>query len=437
MKKLFSMMLAVVMACCLFFSASAEGIPMGGGAFTVDLGLEVNQDGLNKVLEMTGATQNANVPTEAIGAVVGILNNLSLKVVAEGQAVQLDVQVKDTPIVNVAGKMDENGLTVVTDLLPNYAATISGEELEQMIKQIMSSNGVNLDFSQIDTQYISNLVMQALSPALMKIMTSFGPEEAGAWTFEGAEFTARKQLNMTTKELLTTVLEAASTIVSDAKVQELLGNFGIRPEQLDMTSTLQNLQNTDEADMPELTVYQYANAAGDMFVTVDLLKDGQGYMIQAGTVGGTVVAHINTNPDAMEIDFMAQQNGEFELFFGMNVQAMGGRAPFNTMEVLVNGIPEGESYEVKIKYSIDKADLLTLKMLFAQGGEITASFDTAGKKVLTLQDIMALAQGQDSETLSALQGEVTTVAMQLLGKLATLMPDEISQIMSLTSQMGR
>ena len=439
-KSLLALLLVMIMACCAVFTAGAESIlPIGDSAFSVSAGVEINQDGFAQLMAKSG--QSIPVQPELLNAVISIINNTTIKATVAGKAAQAEVLMKDTPVVNIAGQLGDNGVTVVTDLLPSYAVVVSNEEIQQLIEQLKSSlasSGINFDLNEDDLQYLLNTVLTQATPAIMKITTSFGPEEAGEWAYEGVTFTSRQPLNMTTKELVVTVLEAVNNIVSDAKVQSILGNFGIKPEQLNLTSTLENAKNANEADMPALTFYKYSVASGDMYFTLELMKDGQGFTAEGGMVGGVVVCHINSVPDLFKVDATIKESGEVSLYFFANGAASGNNnSPFSTMEIFVNGIPGGNAYDLSIRLAMDQTDFATMKLAFAPGGEVNASFDTTGKKVLGLQDIIAIAQGSDTETLNALKGEITTVAMTLLGKLSGIFPTKITQLMTVVQQLNR
>ncbi len=439
-KSLLALLLVMIMACCAVFTAGAESIlPIGDSAFSVSAGVEINQDGFAQLMAKSG--QSIPVQPELLNAVISIINNTTIKATVAGKAAQAEVLMKDTPVVTIAGQLGDNGVTVVTDLLPSYAVVVSNEEIQQLVEQLKSSlasSGINFDLNEDDLQYLLNTVLTQATPAIMKITTSFGPEEAGEWAYEGVTFTSRQPLNMTTKELVVTVLEAVNNIVSDAKVQSILGNFGIKPEQLNLTSTLENAKNANEADMPALTFYKYSVASGDMYFTLELMKDGQGFTAEGGMVGGVVVCHINSVPDLFKVDATIKESGEVSLYFFANGAASGNNnSPFSTMEIFVNGIPGGNAYDLSIRLAMDQTDFATMKLAFAPGGEVNASFDTTGKKVLGLQDIIAIAQGSDTETLNALKGEITTAAMTLLGKLAGIFPTEITQLMTVVQQLNR
>ena len=447
-KSLLALLLVMMMACCTVFTASAEGFFASGnagmdsivpsdGALTVSVALNINPDSISQLLQIAGQNLGDSLPADAIKSVVNILNNTAFKATIVGSAFQADLLMKDTPIVNLAGQLDDSGITVVTDLLPSFAVYVSSEELQQLMAQLQSSagaSGMNLSINPEDIQYVINLAVTGFTPLITKVMTSFGPQESGSWVFDGAEFTVRQPLNMTTKELVLSVMEAVNSILQDQKLQSILGGFGVKPEQLDLSGSIQDYQNVSEENIAELTFYTYNNANGETYFTLDLLKDDpsfQGIKAEGGMVGGNVVGHIVTLPAVANIDFAVQENGEFNMYFGMDAQAMGGNAPFSLMEVEVNGRNTGAGYNVDVNYKIDQIDCLTLKMAFEQGGQITASLDKTGKTILGMQDIMAIAQGGNTEALDAIKGELTTNAMRLLGTLATIMPDEITQLMTM------
>lgn len=441
-KSLLSLLLVMIMACCAVFTAGAESfLPGADSAFSVSAGIEINQDGFNSLIAKTGAS-TASMPPELMNAVFSIINNTTIKATVKGNAAQCEVLMKDTPIINIAGQVADDGLTIVTDLLPNYAVYISNEEIQKLMEQLqasMAASGISFDINPDDIQYIASVVIAQATPVITKIMTSFGPEESGEWTFDGASFTTRQPLNMTTKELLTSVMEAVSNIVSDAKVQSIVGGFGIKPEQLDVSSAVESLKNTNEADLPAMTFYKYGGSGSDSYFTLELAQNGQGFVFQGGLVGGVAVCHISSNPKMFTLDANIQENGEFNIDFVFDIAAASNNSasPISVLEVIVNGASSGDAYNVNVKYLLDQTDLLTMKMLFEQGGEITASFDKTGKKVLGIQEIVAIAQGTDTETLNALKGEITTVAMTLIGKLAGIFPNEITQLMTVVQTLNR
>lgn len=433
-KSLLALLLVMMMACCAIFTAGAE-------AFTVNASIELNKDGFNQLMQMSGTDLSGQLPEGALDAVIGLMNKLSINAVLDGNAGQADVMVNGQSIFNIAGQIGDDGITVVTDLLPSYVAFISSAELEQLMEQMkssMASSGFNMDaFNMDDIQYLIEAAAVPVTALFAKVAASFGPVETGSWDQGGVTFTSRQHLDMTTKELILAALDAAKTFVEDEKVQTILGNFGVKPGDLDMSGVIESAQNSNEADMPALDVYMYSNDNGEMYFTGTLLKDGEGFLVEGGMIGGVFECHINTNPDMFEIDMTVQQNGEFYMFYGMNAQAMGSGAPFNDFIVEVTGKQDGGAYSVNVSYKFDTAEFLVMKMSFIQGGQITASFDKAGKTVLGLQDIMSLAEGGNSEVLQGLQSEITSNAMMLVTKLMTAAPEEMTQLMTLIQQIGR
>ena len=98
MKKLFAMMLVIMMACCALFTAGAEGfMPGSNEALTISVAAEISPDGLDKVLQMSGGN-TANVPPEAIKTVLAIINNMKFKGTIQGKEAQLDILLRIRPL---------------------------------------------------------------------------------------------------------------------------------------------------------------------------------------------------------------------------------------------------------------------------------------------------------------------------------------------------
>ena len=435
-KSLLALLLVMVMACCAVLSAGAE-------AFTITVSAHVNGDAVTQLAALSGTDIAAQLPAGAMDAVLGLVDKLAFRATIDGSAVQADVLVSDQSLTYVAGQIGEDGITVVTDLLPSYAVHISSEELEQFLSQMssgMASSGMDMNsFNPEDIQYLIEAAVGPVTGLISKVVSSFGPAETGSWDFSGKTFTSRAHLDMTTKEIGLAGLEAASSFLQDAKVQSILSGFGVKPEELDLSGAVQSVQNSSDDDLPVLDVYQYISDSGDMYFTLNLLKNEEGFIAEGGMVDGQFILHLNTNPDMFEIDATAQQNGEFYLFFGLNMKAVaaGGDTPFNDMCVEVTGKNVGETFNVDISYKFDTTEFMALNMAFGPGGQITADFGTAGKNVLGLQDVMGLAQGGSTEVLDGIKAEISAQAMQLVTKLMALAPDEVTQLMTLVMNTGR
>ena len=432
-KSLLALLLVIVMTCCTIFAAAAE-------PFTVTLSAHIDGDNLAQFLQKAGVNLSSQVPAGALDAVYGLFDKIALRAVIDNNAVQADVLVSGQPIAYVAGQIADEGITVVTDLLPSYAAFITTDEIQQLFAQLkanMAASGFDMDnFNPEDIMYLLNTALVEFNNITNKITSSYGPEESGSWNYANAEFTTRQKLNMTSKELALTALEAAKNFTQDQKVQSILASFGADLSSLDLDKVIEECSNTPDDQFPPVEVYRYTNASGDGYGTLTMpINNNITLNFAYGMVGGNFVAKVSFDPDFMLMDLLVDTaTGEFTLTFDMNIAKMneGSRSsvPFSTLSVYVTGRNDTDGYNVETKYAFDGLTIMSLNAVFAQGGEITASFDRTGKTLLSLQDILTLIQGGNSELLNGISSEITTNGIQLLTKLMTLAPTEMTTLMT-------
>lgn len=179
MKKLLALLLALVLAlgCAL---ASAE---------TVYTKIALNGDAVK------GIAASFGVPEDQMGMIdpiLALVDALGVKVSAVEDGAEIALDFNGNEALTLGCLMDENGITVVSTLFPNYAVTMQFDTLTQMMGSMMpgageggegSEGGFDITAMMAPLMGYINRFMEACSTAAVP-----GEPVPGAYEFEGCTF---------------------------------------------------------------------------------------------------------------------------------------------------------------------------------------------------------------------------------------------------------
>lgn len=439
MKKLFSLLVALMMmACCV--GAVAEAVPaeeMEPATFgsenltgvslpyTVDLDISLNWDMLNLLLAMMAP----DADQEVVGLVLSLVDNLGMKDVVTDAGEEVSFTLNDQPIITMGYSESEQEAVVVSDLFPNYALTMPLEE--------------GIDRVDVDLEAL----MEALLPYIMEIGVKVndyvvGVEE-GEYTVEGHTFTSRTKVQMTDKEVDAMMGELLAKLQQDETVMALLSEqLGLPVDASDVPLFPEDVEDGEDAEEAIMTIYLYANDEST-YMTMEIAQDDLIVYASLGNVGGQINLQLLAGMDI----FLSQED--------MRQAAMSGSAD----AVLLNlSIAQGETTDdVAIKmdaymgmymgmnmqsasqedestavnmdfyFLFNHQPLLTISGVSTPGGELTMPVDVEGKTAVSM------AEPTTDEEYMAYQMGVYGLAMDLssyglnnvLAKAATAMPEEV------------
>ena len=219
--------------------------------------------------------------------VIALLNYSSFRVVTASPVSQVDVLLRNTPIISLAGEKTDAEFRLVTDLLGGQVLVFPADAVPQLAS--LFSAGGTADFSH---KWVGTL-----SSFLEQVGSSAGTPESGTWELDGAVFTTRTPLDVDTRTLVESFLTTLKGLVTDGPLSSLSGSVSAIPTPEKIDETLEWIRNADEADLPAAAAARLSNEAGDVFWDFLLEKDDLRITFSLSIVGGAFRARI----DALDI----------------------------------------------------------------------------------------------------------------------------------------
>ena len=379
----------------------------------VDVSLKLNRDGVNALLSETGAINESS--ESLVTAVEDLVDEMTFHVTKDGTKSAMDLLLKDTNLLNVSLEQNEKTMNIVTDLLSDTMLSLNMEEL----------TGGQSSISMPDTEQLEKMKKVSedkLNELEAKFKAALGDEEKGDWTFDGQAFTARRPVNLTTKELLSLVLDFSKDFLSDETVSSWITtavpNFSL--DRLDEAK--KNMLDTPDEDMPAITAWQYVNGSNTVY-EASMTQNDKTLSMYLGTVKDNYIFFCEM-PGTLKIDAKMDVLG-----YTQNLTAEitpNPNAAAEKIMIVFAGTTEksGESTGTAA-VSYRGTDLVTLTIRIAKGTAVTTSFDPEGKTVLTAKDL------SDGSAMQTLSGKAMTGVLRLMQKASEVMPDQISLLSSL------
>ena len=442
MKKLLSLMLALCMALlavpALAETAEEEAVAV---AYTGTLAFTVEENALPLLTSLTGSTDEST--QTMLSNVISLVNNLKLQAATDGNAVEIKALLKDAPVTTIGIQPDGDNLAIFSDLFPNSVITLSADALQQQMGNASSI------LENLDVEAIATAVTTELTTVVTEISQKIGEAEAVSYIFDDVEFTSKQPINMTTKELVLLVLNAVKNIASNETISGLVSQLGGNMDLSSLDSTIEDMTNKDESELPTLDAGIYSNESGDTLFALAMTQDEQTLSVEAGQLGtnirvkadilqqmtldmtidmmaGSVVEDITMNNNgtliAMHEEFQGTDNG----VTGTITVSQNGAEMF-AMDVAVSAGDAG--FDASFALSMSGMKLLTISLNAAPGAEITSSFSTEGKTVVAADSL--LAGGDANEVLAPVIEDIQSSGlMAVLTNAMTAMPAEIGALMS-------
>lgn len=420
MKKLIALMIALMMAMAGMSFAGAEdaaAIPAAGSSSgSISMAVQLNEEAVAAITG--GADESA---AKVVGAIVGLVNSLGITMTSDGKDAEMIVNVKDQPIVGVGVLQGEDGKLLVSDLFPSFAFKLD----QSMMNGTM---GGSMPQISIDPEQMAGLAAP-VTKLIEALQAKIGEPETVEETFYDTVFTTKMPVNLTTKEALLMVLEAAKELVSQEGFASLLDqvknygmNFEISAEKID--AKIEEIKNKPDEDLPKLEMAYYSNEAGAVLAVVNLAKDEETIGIAFGTLASGSVVEVNVPGKAYFIMQSDNANGTA----AMNLQF----APQEGMLVNIDGTFAGseEGFSAVFQVKLNNTELGTIVIEGKPNGVLTGGWSAEGKTVLAFQDM----QDQTNENAQAFMTEIQTQAMTLMVKIMQVYPDFAELMSSMTPQ---
>ena len=410
MKKLFALMLALVMMLTAAFSL----------AETVTITFKADFDVAQRALPMM------NVPAEQVAQfqpIFNLLNALGINVIVDGNAAQLDLNVNGNTAVSIGGKAG-NEILIGSNLVPSYLFKITEEDVQNIMAQIPGVGGGQGGF---DPEAFAK-IGERIGGYIMKVAPTFqtamqpGATENGSWEFEGYTFDTKTPIAVDTKAIGEAVKSLVNDLMNDQEIVGLLGSLGgnINPQEIAANIN----EAMSEEHMPDVTVEVYQSTANP---AISYAKSEATY--KGASAPSYTFWMLQKEDGTMYMEFfIVDQN----LTIALTVTQTGGLLEIKGDEAQGQYVAIGFTMTSAAGgqldlYVAEKTPLLSIFVNVDQGGALTLDLNEEGKTVLGIADL----QGENSEAiLQGLQQEVMTNVMQLMA-----IPEVASIIALFTSGM--
>lgn len=447
MKKVCALVMALFLAVCCF-GASAE---------TATVTVQINENVLANGL--AGA-----VPPEQndalMSTVTAFMDALSIKTVtAQDAGAQVDIQLKGQTVATVSAAAQGEQLVVVSDLFPNYAITVTKEEMQAIaqtfgasaagtavIGTIGGADGPTNIFTttasgpamQVNGQTVTEEQVNAYVESLLaKLESHQGEAVPGEYTFEEVAFQVMTPVNMTVGDVMNGMLAVLKDVAPESEITtNLSGAIAEMPaETLAAPLDIKMYSDVDAEGNPGENCYLAASVTindGSVFSSALITNEkihlnvaaGEAELENAEAMMAAAQAGQGSNATVLDVMLMPGEdegsivtmtgvyNGGFYMGLGLDF----GQMPTPWVNVAVNLLVPGFQFVVA-------------NMVFEDGGEITMPASVEGKTAISLT---TLADGTDAEALNAFSADVMqNGAASLKNKVQAVMPDEYASLVEL------
>ena len=424
MKKLLALLLALLLATsCVSALAAMPDLENG-----VTVAAAMNFDAEAVMALATQAGEDfGNLPEEAMTAAFGIINNLGVKAAVKGTDAQIDLLLKDASVLALNLGVNESGIVVTCDAIPNYAFTISAETIQQLMNQIAESMPKGLD--GIDPEALGEAIGSRLGALIQEVLAKAGETETGSFNVDGMDFNARIPLNITTKELALLTMNFVKDVLNDPAFAPVLGMIGDQLNLEDLDDAIQELEGLDEAQMPVTEAFVYgqldeAGNANSIYVAIDISQDGQTIATRGGMVGNHILGSVKVlDQGTFKLDAEIKDNGA-NVAVTVEAQGMTALATLDAAARADGGV------DLRGDISLNgSAPLFTGYLSVVPGAEIAAPASAEGKICIALEDLM----NNDSEATQNAMTALQSAAIVIMGKAMQVMPDEFNVIMTMVN----
>ena len=264
---------------------------------------------------------------------------------------------------------------------------------------------------------LSDALAKYIQPLTEGLTEKIGEPETVSYTFEDVEFTVKMPVNLTAKEIMDKMTEAAKGILSEKSVKNVLGKLGVTDKEIEQT--IADMQEVPEDELPELTTAVYTNEAGDMLGELTMVQDEQTIMMQGASLGGKIAVRATAPQMTMRLD---ADPAAGVVNVKTEADAEGVKIVSDDNIMIADNMLTGTS-----NLSVNDALLVTVDFSMVPQGTVTADFSTEGKTELKLESLMKSGEN----AMETLQQAAMPGLMGLLTKAMQIMPDEIGEIMQM------
>lgn len=434
MKKLLAVLLALLLALsCTLAMAETTGAAevQEFPGLTVQSEYDVNREAVTKLLTDMGLDESL---VKLFDAIAAIANEAGEKLVIAKDGVQCDVLLKGSSLVNVVTQFNENGLLIGSNLIPNYAVSVSFADLLQMFlahvqEQVEAAEGFDLDAIQESLTTYGNAFVESCTAAIIP-----GEPKQGDFLMDGVSYNTMVPMKIDLPTMVDALNELTENLQNDEAIQTALMQLALMGVNVSFGSG-SDTELVDKATLPSVAVETYMNLDengqenGPTQVSVFVVPAGE---TEPATVVHTKVNGNNVTVDAQfisansSITYTMDRNPEDTLGISCRMDAYLKDSYFGFAAVTAS-TDEQIAFDAYLYVQDTENAIAEEHGTITLQGELTASVSDKAT-VLTLDE---LTGEKSSDNLSGLLMDMMFSGLgSVLSTATELMPEEVDTISS-------
>lgn len=317
MKKLLAVLLALALAlsCTLAMAETTEAAPAADSqpfpGLTIESEYDVDRDTLKAALGKMGMDESIITLIDTLAAIV---DQTGEKVVIANEGFQAEILMKGNSLLNLVGLANDKGLTFGSNLIPNYALSLSFDELGDMIAGALQQAAEEADendptkgldmasLTQVMTEYFNDYILTITTDGIIP-----GTPEQGEFEQDGDTYNTRIPMDISLPVILDATKELISNLENDETVQTALLQLALSGADVKISDTSE-LDEIDPATLPVVKVETYltlddnGNQSGPTLVEV--------YVVPVGETTAATTVYTKVDGNNVKIDATFVSNGD-------------------------------------------------------------------------------------------------------------------------------
>lgn len=436
MKKTLALIIALVMALSCTLALAEENSAAFPG-ITITGELDIDRAAASQHLEMFGLEDDA---LETANGIVALLDSLNEKTVITADGLQYELGLNGNDVLSLGGSLNENGLVIVSSLIPSYALTVSMETISGVLEMAMSFMSSSNEEGELpfDVNAVAQAVSGYIDPFVQKINASIavGETEVGEFEYEGHKFNAKTAVNVDTKAISEAVNTLVDQLNKDETVQAALKAMEGAGVSVNMPEEPLDLESEDAPNV-EVYIYTYVDEAGNasdevyVLVTVTPQDDPEaGTFVHTLVMGRDAIVTVEIPAETTTLRFTKQEerdDGGLAMSLEVNARGMyvAGAVDLSFADTI---------HCVFDAYFLNQAKpLATATIDIALNGELTMDVTGKGKEIVAIEDLMS----GDEAASNAASGLMMDLLLNGLGGMMGAISENVPELSeSLGNIMG-
>ena len=261
MKKIVALMLALILilsASIAFAEQAEEALPAG---LTLSSSISVERGAAGGIMEALGIAGDRQT---VVDSALAVLNTVNDRLTIAKNGIDYRFAMNDTELMSVTGGMTDEGLVLMSSLIPDHALTLSADTLGKMAELRGLLEELKATLQQDQKSSPVEEALEALMPYIESFLdraasaVRFGAPEKGVFDFgDGISYNTRQPIGVDTQAVDEALKDVLSKIVQDEKVVAALDKLDISVEDLQKLPAV-----NEHLPAVDMNLYSYTDDSG-------------------------------------------------------------------------------------------------------------------------------------------------------------------------------